>query len=63
MAKYPNTKTIYIRDENLEKWESLENKKGDFINWCLEHKLKDYNKYLDKKMDKYIKHAAGGNLG
>jgi hypothetical protein len=48
MAKNPNTKTIYIRDNNLDRWESLNNKKGDFINWSLEHKLKDYQKHLDK---------------
>jgi hypothetical protein len=48
MAKNINTKTIYIRDNNLEAWDSVQNK-GEFINWCLEHKLKEYQKKLEKK--------------
>ena len=50
MAKNTNIKTIYVRDENLQKYEELKSK-ADFFNWCLEHKLKDYQKQLEKKQE------------
>lgn len=47
MAKNVNNKNIYIRDENLKIWEKLD--KSDFVNWCLQNKVKEYKEEKKKK--------------
>jgi len=43
MTKNPNNFTIYVRDENIEKWESISKTfRSDFVNWCLRNKLDEY---------------------
>ena len=54
-SKNPNTKTIYIRDENLLAYNELVSR-GGFINWCLrQKKLRDKFNELKIKADKEIR--------
>lgn len=54
-SKNPNTKTIYIRDENLLAYNELKSR-GGFINWCVSRKkLRDEFNELKTKADKEIR--------
>lgn len=50
MPKNPNNATVYIRDNNLKTWQNKigSSSKSDFVNWCIENKLEDYKKHLQK---------------
>ena len=54
-SKNPNTKTIYIRDENLLAYNELQSR-GGFINWCLQQKeLRDKFNELKTEADKEVR--------